>query len=288
LIRLFDDEKYHTEPARKLQIWEEINRIYLHQKRSSAYKLVFRYAAVFLVFVMVSSLSWYLIFSNGQTPEMNQVTVPFGKQTKVVLADRTEVWLNAGSRLVYPSTFDDGKRKVQLKGEAFFKVSKDRKRPFSVETTRTTIQVLGTSFNVKAYPDDRTEETVLVEGAVSVRIGKGIFGKDILLKPDQRLVTGDPDQPDVLSEVDVQNYTSWIDGLFTFEDEPLSVVLERVSRFYNVAIRCKGAGVNKKVSGKLDLKQDYQRVLNSLVLISRGSYTEKDGVITFKLNKDDH
>ncbi len=294
LISLFDDEKLKTDPARKLRIREEINRIYFHRKRSSGYRLVFRYAAVFAVFVMVASLSLYFIFSNSQNEkewpaEMNQVAVPYGKQSKVVLADRTEVWLNAGSRLVYPSTFDEGKRKVQLEGEAFFKVSKDKARPFMVETTHTTIKVLGTSFNVKAYPDDKTEETVLVEGSVSVHIGKGIFRKDILLRPDQRIIAGgDPDQPYVLSEVNVQNYTSWIDGLFSFKDEPLSTVLERVSRFYDIKIQCEDADVDKKISGKLDLKLDYQRVLNSLMLISQGSYTEKNGIITFKLNKNDH
>lgn len=293
LISLFDDEKYRTEPVRKLRIWEEINRIYLRQGRLSGYKRIFRYAAVLAGFVMVTSLSWYFIFSNSRNErawshEINQIAVPFGKQSKLVLADRTEVWLNAGSRLVYPLTFGDRDRKVKLEGEAFFKVARDKTKPFTVETPRTIIKALGTSFNVKAYPDDKTEETVLVEGSVSVYSGNDMSGRAVLLKPDQRVITGGSDQAYVLSDVNVQNYISWIDGLLSFNDEPLYLVLERLSRFYSMKIQCNDADVNKKISGKLDLKQDYQRVLNSLALISQGNYTEKDGIIIFKQNKNDY
>jgi ferric-dicitrate binding protein FerR (iron transport regulator) len=214
----------------------------------------------------------------------NQLIVPFGKQAKVVLADGTEVWLNAGSRLVYPSKFDTKKRKVQLQGEAFFKVSKDKTRPFLVETNRSSVKVLGTSFNLKAYPDETTEETVLVEGSVSINIGKTLFGKDILLKPDQRMIAGYPDRSYSVSEVEVQNYTSWTEGSLAFKEEPLSRVLSRIARFYNVRIRCEDADENRKITGKLDLKQDYLRVLKALELISQGNYTEKNGTITFKLN----
>lgn len=341
LIHLFEDEKLKTDPVRKLRIWQEINRICYQQKKSSAYKLVFRYAAVLAVFLTTASLAWYFVSSNSRSgfdscnihdytetrlvlddghefdipsdrsevvysrdgdqitvnrelikqvektgsPELNQLIVPFGKQSKVILADRTEVWLNAGSRLIYPSAFDENKRKVQLQGEAFFKVSKNKTRPFLVETIHSTIKVLGTSFNVKAYPDEKTEETVLAEGSVSVHLGKTIFGKEILLKPDQRIIAGGPDHSYSVSEVNVQNYTSWIEGLLTFKDEPLSLVLKRISRFYDLRIKWEDADENRKISGKLDLKQDYQRVLNSLALISQGNYTEKDGIIMFKLDK---
>ena len=341
LIRLFDDEKLKTDPVRKFQIWEEINRICYQQKKPAGYKLVFRYAAVLAVSLTMASLAWYFISFNSRngfnsfnihdytetrlmlddgheidipsdrsevvysmngeqitvdtdlvkqvektgSPELNQLIVPFGKQSKVILADRTEVWLNAGSRLIYPSAFDENKRKVQLQGEAYFKVSKDKTRPFMVETIHSTIKVLGTSFNVKAYPDEKTEETVLVEGSVSVHLGNTIFGKEVLLKPDHQIITGDPDQSYTVSKVNVQNYTSWIDGLLTFNDEPLSRVLKRISRFYDLQITWEDADENRKISGKLDLKQDYQRVLNSLALVSQGNYTEKDGIIMFKLDK---
>lgn len=217
------------------------------------------------------------------TPGLNQLIVPFGKQSKIILADGTEVWLNAGSRLIYPSVFKGSKRKVQLQGEAFFKVSKDKSKPFFVETNHSTIRVLGTSFNVKAYPDEKVEETVLVEGAVNLDLRKKIFGDEIQLKPEQRIVVSDTDHSYSISRVDVRNYTSWIEGLFVFNEEPLPSVLKRISRFYKLEIKWINDVDNRKISGKLDLKDDYQRVLNALALISDGSYVEKDKIIYFKL-----
>ncbi len=340
LVRLFDDEKYRTEPSRKLQIWDEINKVCRESAPSKGYKLFLRYAAILTFLVSITSLTYYyiseraktdfvstynaqdfsetkLLLDNGKeiniqadrseivydqtdgrvevnnelvhkrddavSSGMNQLIVPFGKQSKIILADRTEVWLNAGSRLVYPSVFKGGKRKVQLQGEAFFKVSKDKSNPFFVETNHSTIKVLGTSFNVKAYPDEELEETVLVEGAVNLNLGKTIFGKEIQLKPEQRVVVSGEDHSYSISKVDVLNYTSWIEGLFVFNEEPLPSVLMRISRFYKLEIRWISDVDNRKISGKLDLKEDYQRVLNALALISDGSYVEKERIIYFKL-----
>ena len=154
----------------------------------------------------------------------NQLIVPFGKQSKIILSDQTEVWLNAGSRLIYPTVFRGGKRKVQLQGEAYFKVSKDKSNPFIVETSNSKIKVLGTSFNVKAYPGEKVEETVLVEGAVLLNVGDQIFGKEVQLKPEQRIVLSGTDYSYSVSKVDVRDYTSWIDGLFVFNEEPRPIV----------------------------------------------------------------
>lgn len=340
LIRFFDDEKLRTEPSHKLQIWEEINKVYKKNTPSKKYNILFRYAAILTILISISTLTYYfvsvsekadftttynardlsetkLILDNGEdvtieadqseiiydqitgrvkvnnelvhkrdetvTPGLNQLIVPFGKQSKIILADHTEVWLNAGSRLIYPSVFKKGKRKVMLQGEAFFKVSKDKSNPFFVETTNSTIKVLGTSFNVKAYPDEKVEETVLVEGAVNLNLRKSIFGEEIQLKPEQRIVVSDTDHSYSISKVDVRNYTSWIDGLFVFNEEPLPSVLMRISRFYKLEIKWINEVENRKISGKIDLKDDYQRVLNALALISDGTYVEKDKIIYFKL-----
>ncbi len=221
---------------------------------------------------------------NTDGTEMNQLVVSFGRQARIILSDQTEVWLNAGSRLVYPTIFEKDKRKVQLQGEAFFKVSKDKTKPFIVETGNSRIKVLGTSFNVKAYPDEKVEETVLVEGSVSLNIGKRLFGKEVLLKPDQRIVISDISNSYTVSKVEVGNYTSWINGLFVFVDEPLSSVLMRISRYYNIKIKWTEDAEPLRISGKLDLKDDFQRVLNALALISDGSYIHENSVVNFKLN----
>ena len=215
---------------------------------------------------------------------MNELVVSFGKQSRIVLSDRTEVWLNAGSRLIYPSVFDKRKRKVQLQGEAFFKVSKDKTHPFIVETDNSAIEVLGTSFNVRAYPDEKYEEAVLVEGSVSFKLGQSAWSKKVLLKPDQRLVVSNTDESYKVSKVEVTDYTLWIQGLFVFNDEPLSSVIMQIARYYNIKIKWLDNDENRRISGKLDLKDDCQRVLQALALISDGNYIEKEGVIYFKIN----
>ncbi len=99
---------------------------------------------------------------------MNQLIIPYGNQSRLVLSDNTVVWLNAGSRLVYPSRFEDKTREVLLFGEAFFEVSKDEKKPFIVKTSDLQIKVLGTQFNISAYTEDKVIQTVLKEGSVSI------------------------------------------------------------------------------------------------------------------------
>lgn len=344
LIELFDDAKSGADPVRKLQIWEEVHRIYEGQRKLAHYRQVFRYAAILTLFFATAALAGYLILEgdrdeftiravqayaetrltlndgrkidipseraeivypaggeqveiNGEPvviqdgsvdpKQLNELIVPFGRQSKLVLADGTEVWLNAGSRLVFPSRFGKGKRKVQLQGEAFFIVTENKSKPFSVETNHSVISVLGTSFNVKAYPDEKTEETVLVEGSVRMNLGKSVFGEAVLLKPDQRIVAGYPARSYTIADVNVQNYTSWTGGMLTFKDEALSVVLTRIARFYNIRVRCEVADKDTRISGKLDLKQDYQRVLDALEPICQGEYSEKNGIVTFRLNKDD-
>lgn len=340
LVRILDDEKVKTDPSRKLQIWDQINRKSIQIRPARNYRLLFRYAAVFLLLGTIGSVTYYIISSktaneflssynlndfneakllldngkeiNIQTDRseivyeksggqvkvnnqlvyqgeeqnqegMNQLIVPFGKQSKITLSDRTEVWLNAGSRLVYPAVFKGNKRKIYLQGEAFLKVSKDKSKPFFVETNNSLIKVLGTSFNVKAYPDEKVEETVLVEGAVSLNPGKAMLGEEVRLKPDQRVVVQGSDHSYSVSKVDVRNYTSWIDGLFVFNEEPLPSVLMRISRFYKLEIKWMNNVENRRISGKLDLKDDYQRVLNTLAIISDGAYSEKDNTIYFTL-----
>ncbi|MGV8095348.1 MAG: FecR family protein [Mangrovibacterium sp.] len=229
-----------------------------------------------------------LVEKEGETRRnaMNQLVVSYGKTSRMILSDQTEVWLNAGSRLIYPAVFDGGKRKVQLQGEAFFKVSHDKTKPFIVETNHSSIKVLGTTFNVKAYPDEKCEEAVLVEGSISLSLGNTFLSRDVLLKPDQRVVVSGIDHSYAVSRVNVRDYTSWIDGLFTFTNEPLPLVLMRVSRYYNIKIKWTNEAETRKISGKLDLKDDCRRVLHTLATISEGNYEEENGVIFFKLNNN--
>jgi uncharacterized protein (UPF0147 family) len=211
----------------------------------------------------------------------NQVIVPYGRKSKIVLPDSSVVWLNAGSRLVYPSPFEKDTRTLFLEGEGFFDVSKDKNRPFIVKTNLFQIQALGTSFNIKAYPDELTEETVLKEGSISLNFRAKLYD-DIKVQPNQRVVFSKPDKDYKVQEVNVEDYISWIEGMFVFKEQRLDVILKRVSRYYNIEILTSKEIAETKISGKLDLKNNYDEVLQNLALISNGSYAIQDNKIYFR------
>lgn len=215
--------------------------------------------------------------------DFNQLIVPFGKRSKVILSDHTVVWLNAGSRLIYPTRFFKKERIVRLEGEAYLEVAKDKEKPFIVETLHSRIKVLGTSFNVKAYPDEATEETVLAEGSVKLDLHGPSFKKSVLLEPEQRVVFMVENKSCSVSRVDIQDYISWVNGMFIFHNEPMTSVLRRISRHYNIEIRYSQAVENKFIYGKLDLKEDSHKVLDALALISNGNYKDINGILYFSI-----
>jgi len=215
----------------------------------------------------------------GGKEMMNKVIIPYGKKSMIRLSDGTQVWLNAGSQLVYPSVFLRDKREVVLIGEAYFDVSKNKSKPFVVRTSEMHVTVLGTKFDVSAYPEDRFSETILEEGSISLEITGRKFlnsGKKILLKPNEKLSLNREEGVMNLSEVDVSMYTSWKDGMLKAEKEDLVRVLKKVERYYNIHIEIKDplAG-GYIISGKLDLKSSPEEVMNVIKLTVPVDWTKK-------------
>ncbi len=200
------------------------------------------------------------------TPEMNQLVIPYGKTSEVTLPDGTHVFLNAGSRLIYPDFFADKTREVFLAGEAFFDVKHDEKQPFVVQTTDIRVRVLGTQFNVSAYPADNIIETVLTHGKISLEQNNaGIFSETTVLSPGQLAAFNKTERTTRLEEVDYEYYTLWKDGLLKFESTDLSRIVKRLERYYNIRFKYSNpllGGV--KISGKLDLSGTREHVLGNL------------------------
>ena len=208
---------------------------------------------------------------SGTEKEMiNKVIIPYGKKSMIVLSDGTRIWLNAGSQLIYPTAFTKKNRQVKLVGEAFFDVAKDPEKPFVVLTNEVSVQVLGTRFDISAYPEDKLIQTILEEGKVSLKYsGKGTLNQDysIDMIPNQmvevNLITGEAKN----KWVDVSKYVSWKDGMLEFEKVDLIRALKQVERFYNVNIHLADPMIGTyKLSGKLDLKDEPEEVLNVLKL----------------------
>lgn len=199
-------------------------------------------------------------------PTINRVVIPYGKSSQVTLSDGTQVWLNAGSQLVYPSVFKERQREVLLIGEAYFNVAHNAKVPFVVRTEHADIEVLGTSFDVLAYPDDKMFQTILVTGSVSIETkSKGLLsGKNkMVLEPNQMFYLDKEGGVNYVNNVDVATYTSWKEGMFDCNKLDLSRVVRRLERYYNKQIHIKDPLIGTyKISGKLDLKGDISEVLD--------------------------
>lgn len=208
--------------------------------------------------------------SGSQTESMNKVIISYGKKSMIVLSDGTKVWLNAGSQLIYPAVFNSKTRQVTLIGEAFFDVTKNPQNPFVVRASDVSVQVLGTRFDVSAYPDDKIIQTVLEEGKVNLKYsGKGILGREYVveMQPNQMVVFDKTSGEASSKMVDVSKYISWKDGMLEFEKVDLGRALMQVERFYNVKIHLADPEIGTyKLSGKLDLKDEPEEVLNVIKL----------------------
>ncbi len=164
-----------------------------------------------------------------------------------------------GVVLTYPTTFAGELRSVELTGEAFFEVEKDAKKPFRVKAAQTTVDVLGTSFNVMAYQDEKSVDATLVHGAVIVR---GNSGEKRLQPGEQASVVGTGTVQ--VSEVDVEEVLAWKNGLFIFEDADLRSVMRQLARWYDVEIEYQGAPSDMKLNGAVYRNYSLSQVLTVL------------------------
>ncbi len=158
--------------------------------------------------------------------------VPRGERFDLVLEDGTRVWLNSDSRLRFPPVFTGGERRIYLEGEAYFEVTRDPARPFIVETPGQQLRVLGTSFNVSAYPNDGATFTTLVEGRIALQPQGG--GEELILRPGQQARLDADTEEFSTAEVNTGHLTSWRSGLFVFEGNTLEQVMRQLARWYDM------------------------------------------------------
>ncbi|WP_372775996.1 FecR family protein [Mangrovibacterium sp.] len=201
-----------------------------------------RVAAV--LFLPLLGVLFYMMVSDGFYPktavdntlESLEIIAPIGSRTVVHLADGTVVNLNHGSRIKYPSNFKNDIREVELVGEGYFEVAHNPDRPFIVKTGILNVKVLGTKFNLSAYPDENIIATTLVEGKVVLE--KDVDGQSVQsigsMIPGQHVEYNRMSQEISSTVGSTEKYTSWIDGKFVFDKEPLSLVAEELGRTFNV------------------------------------------------------
>lgn len=210
---------------------------------------------------------------NVNTGGLNKLIVPFGKRSIITLSDGTKVWLNSGSTLIFPPAFLGKSRDVQLIGEAFFDVTHNKEKPFFVKTNAFKMKVYGTKFDIQAYAQDNACSIVLVEGKVSMKSNIDTKSREVFLAPHQKATILDGSKDFDIDEVEnMEIYTSWTEGYLTFTNEDISHLVKQISRYYKVDIEVDATEKIDRIYGKLDLKDDIERVLDGISFISKTKY----------------
>lgn len=192
--------------------------------------------------------------------DFNQLIIPKGKRTQLTLSDGTRLWVNSGTRVIYPNCFEKKYREIYVEGEIYLDVFRNEDSPFIVRTKDFLIQVLGTSFNVSAYPSEHISSVVLVEGSVNIRNQQK---EQVKLAPGQlvNIQTGKLHSP---KNVDVKPYVCWVENMLMYIDEPLDKVFRKLNLYYGKEFVLESGVAELPVSGKLDLKGKLEDVLHTI------------------------
>ncbi len=214
-----------------------------------------------------------------EEPVFNTVLVPYGKRTSVTLSDGTKVWINSGSRIVFPAVFKGNERKVFLEGEAIFDVAHNPEKPFKVLSGIQEIEVLGTVFNVNNYAEDQEAYTVLKSGSVKITLNKD-KANAFKIVPGTLAKYNNKTKKVITKRVDVDEYMGWREGFLTLKNQSLAHITTKLSRYYNVEIVIEDEQLREETfSGKLDLKENITHVIDIIRDATIFSVEHKDGTI---------
>lgn len=203
------------------------------------------------------------------------LSTPKGGTYQVTLPDGSKVWLNAASKLRYPSRFAKKERIVELEGEAYFDVARTLKtiRPFLVKSRNQTVEVLGTRFNISAYNDESEVKTTLVEGSVKVALINKASTSPAILKPGQQSIVGK--ERTTVNDVDVSSFVGWKEGYFIFNGTELREAMKQLSRWYDLEVAYEGIIPSTPFYGKISRHDTLAEVLVIL----------KEGKVKFRIEK---
>jgi transmembrane sensor len=273
----------------------------------SAVSGIMKYAAIVLVtFGLSFFIQRWMVGKPEQSvqhSQMNDISVPYGSKSKVVLPDGSLVNMNSGSHVRYSSDFH-AKREIYLEGEAFFDVKKDPEHPFYVHTGEISIKVLGTQFDIKSYPEENIIETTVISGSVQIlKNNSGKAEKVLLLKPNQSAVYikdkgfTNPKQHEavtgkltaikkaspritIVSKIKPELYTAWKDNVLVFNNEEFKILIPKLERWYNIKIENHYPELNNsRLTGQFDL-ESIEQALDALNIITPFRYRIEKNIVT--------
>lgn len=260
------------------------DKLHATTRKTSGHRLLMyarNIAAAILLMLMVSVGSIYTYNKLDRTGEQlfNETTVPWGSQTKITLPDGSVAVLNSGSILKYPLSYGKKERNVYLVGEGYFEVAKDTERIFQVYTEDMKIEVTGTVFNIRSYPEDQYAEVSLIDGGVNVSASE----KLIRLKPDEKAIfnrtTGQ------LYSQNVESYKSalWTTGWLSFVNSSFTDIMKDIERKYNVKIHVESNKAEQEFfSGSINLEMSLQEVFNFIDVDKKYNFEVNGNTIILK------
>ena len=281
-----------------MEIWKHSNRLVLPSqidlpkslettrrtaginKTEIKWMSLIRQIAAVLVLAVIFASMYNLLFQprinvNSDVPVFQEVRAAYGTQTRIELPDGTMVSLNSGSTLKFPTTFKNSKiRQVYLSGEGNFKVTKNINQPFVVAINKLQVRVLGTTFNIDAYPGNDATTIALVEGRVLLQqINNDKISELMELKPNQvAFFKKSEDKLQWKTESDLTKYTAWIDGKIVFSNDPVNTVIQKLENWYNVDIELSDKKLeNYRFTGTF-IDEPLEQVLSILNLTSQMQY----------------
>lgn len=246
----------------------------LSEKRSG---VIYHSAGVTVTAKKDGSVAFMAVDADSLTAsKLNTVSTPRGGEFKITLSDGSIVMLNAGSKLTFPTGFRGAERKVYVDGEAFFKVAKNREKPFIVSIAGSEVKVLGTQFNVSNYPESNGTEATLLEGSINFSNNNG---KEVILKPNQQVLSSYGKL--TVKEVSADDFNAWTKGEFLFNDVPLAVVMQKLARWYNVEVDPETMP-KKNLYIKISRKADINEVLEMISAATKSDFALKANKIVFE------
>jgi ferric-dicitrate binding protein FerR (iron transport regulator) len=202
----------------------------------------------------------YAVQGNSDAVVYNTLTVPRGGQFNIVLPDGSHVWLNAASSLRYPTAFNGDRREVEIQGQGYFEVAPNARQPFFVKVSNLEVQVLGTRFDVMAYPDEKSINTTLIEGLVNVKHGI----TEQRLKPGQQAILDPATGSMVVRPADVDQVIAWKTGFFEFDNASLADIMRQLARWYDIDVSYDQTGNEQLFGGRISRSLPLSDILHML------------------------
>ena len=257
-----------------------LKRISVRSYSGKLWKSLGKIAAILFIPLLLGNIIWFTLSPKEELsapgPVYSEVFATFGTRTSLKLVDGSQVWLNSGSSLKYPDKFTGNLREVFLNGEAYFEVTGNSEMPFIVKTSHLTIKATGTRFNVFGYNSYSRSEITLVDGKISVCELDTAGNSTLLseLNPNQHLVFNKSTKLLSINNEDIYKYYAWKDGKLIFRNEPLSEVVKKISRVFNVDIELQGSTLQDYRYRATFEDESLSEILKLLELSSPISYKE--------------